>query len=125
MRRKAPPAVERSTGQEAFRFAVASLAVWRATHLLALEDGPGAAIARVRGRLGTGAIGELADCFACLSVWVAAPFAPYVSGRRSELPALWLALSGAAFVLERTLGEAPAQILQLEGAEREEFSGVL
>jgi hypothetical protein len=124
MMRKAPAAAERSPGQAAFRFAVASLAVWRATHLLALEDGPGGVIARLRGRLGTGAIGELADCFACLSVWVAAPFAPYVSPRRSELPTLWLGLSGAACLLE-TLGEVPAQVLQLEGAERGEPSGVL
>jgi len=30
------------------RFGVAALATWRVTHLLAREDGPAAAIARVR-----------------------------------------------------------------------------
>ena len=33
------------------------------------------------------------DCFYCLSVWVAAPFALYASRRPREAPLTWLALS--------------------------------
>jgi hypothetical protein len=83
------------------RFALASLATWRLTHLLAEEDGPADAVLRVRARLGQGSIGQLIDCFYCLSVWVAAPLSVAVTRRRSEIPLVWLALSGASCLLER------------------------
>ena len=83
------------------RFALASLATWRVTHLLAEEDGPGGAVVRLRARLGTGQLGELMDCFYCLSIWVAAPFSLTVTRRRRDAPLVWLALSGAACLLER------------------------
>jgi hypothetical protein len=53
-------------------FAVAVLATWRVTHLLANEDGPADVIFRLRRRLGEGFIGSLMDCFNCMSIWVAA-----------------------------------------------------
>jgi Protein of unknown function (DUF1360) len=92
------------------RFALAALGVWRVTHLLAEEDGPGEAVVRLRRRVGSGQLGELMDCFYCLSVWVAAPGALAVSRRRRDAPAVWLALSGAACLLERATAErvAPA-----------------
>ncbi len=82
------------------RFALAALATWRVTHLLAEEDGPGDAIVRLRARLGDGPAGELMDCFYCLSAWTAVPFALWV-GRRRDAPLAWLALSGAACLLEQ------------------------
>lgn len=82
------------------RFALAALATWRVTHLLAEEDGPGDAIVRLRARLGDGQAGELMDCFYCLSAWTAMPFALWV-GRRRDAPLAWLALSGAACLLEQ------------------------
>ncbi len=57
----------------ATRFAVASLAAWRVTHLLAEEDGPGEVVLHLRERAGTSEFGSLMDCFGCLSFWVAAP----------------------------------------------------
>ncbi len=57
-------------------------------------------------RLGSGLAGELADCFGCLSMWVSIPLVPFVARRRAEAPVCWLALSGAAFLLERLGGEA-------------------
>ncbi len=83
------------------RFVVASLAVWRVTHLLAAEDGPGDAILRLRTRAGSGPLGELMDCFLCVSVWVSVPASLAVAKRRRDLPLVWLALSGAACLLER------------------------
>ena len=88
------------------RFALASLATWRVTHLLAEEDGPGGAVVRLRARLGDGRLGELMDCFYCLSVWVAAPLSLTVARRRRDAPLVWLALSGAACLLERATGDA-------------------
>lgn len=83
------------------RFALASLAVWRVTHLLAEEDGPADAVFRLRARVGAGRLGGLMDCFYCLSVWVAAPVSFAVARRPREAPLVWLALSGAACLLEQ------------------------
>jgi hypothetical protein len=83
------------------RFAVASLATWRLTHLLAFEDGPGDVVASLRARAGHGFFGKLMDCFYCLSFWVAVPLAPFVTSAVSEAPLVWVALSAAACLLER------------------------
>src|SRR5215218_3478057 len=91
----------RAEAPSATRFALAALAAWRVTHLLAHEDGPGDAVAHLRARLGTGWIGELADCFQCLSFWVAAPLTPFAARNRGDAVVTWLALSGAACLLER------------------------
>ena len=85
----------------AARFAVASLATWRVTHLLAEEDGPADLVVRARAALGEGTAGARMDCFYCLSVWVAAPLSLTVTRRRAELPAVWLGLSAGACLLER------------------------
>jgi hypothetical protein len=83
------------------RFAIASLATWRVTHLLAEEDGPGEAMVRLRVRAGESWAGELLDCFYCVSIWVAAPIAAATAPRRRDVPLTWLALSGAACLLEQ------------------------
>lgn len=82
------------------RFVLAALATWRVSHLIAEEDGPWNIVARTRARAGTSELGELMDCFYCLSLWVAAPAALTVT-RGRDLPSTWLALSGAACLLER------------------------
>jgi hypothetical protein len=41
------------------------------------------------------------DCFYCTSLWVAAPIALKLSPHPRELPLTWLALSGAACLLEQ------------------------
>ncbi len=84
------------------RFGLAVLATWRLAHLVAYEDGPANAIARIRARAGESLVGELMDCFNCLSLWTAAPLAFAVADRRRDTPVAWLALSGAACLLERT-----------------------
>ncbi len=83
------------------RFVLAILATWRVTHLLAYEDGPANLIFRLRRRLGEGMIGSLMDCFNCLSIWVAAPLALFVSAAPLTWAVSWLALSGGACLLER------------------------
>jgi hypothetical protein len=92
------------------RLAIAILATWRVTHLLAREDGPGDAIARLRTALGASLWGKLLDCFHCLSLWVAAPAALWVAATPLEACVVWLAISGAACLCER-LG-APEVVMQ-------------
>ena len=93
------------------RFAVASLATWRITHLLAHEDGPGDVIYRMRRVLGHGFWGKLMDCFYCLSLWIAAPLTFFVVARPAAGAILiWAALSGAACLLDR----ATAPSIQME-----------
>jgi hypothetical protein len=84
---------------------VVTFAVWRVTHLLAYEDGPWGLVVRIRQALGAGVVGELFDCFNCLSIWVAAPFALTVARGPLEWALAWLGLSGAACLIERTTGK--------------------
>ena len=86
-------------------FVVATLAVWRVSHLLAQEDGPVGFVTRLRAHFAGTEIGRVLDCFGCASLWVALPPAVWVSRRLSEFFPIWLALSGAAFLLERFSGE--------------------
>ena len=96
-----------------FRFVLATLAVWRITHLLAAEDGPWNAIAYLRRLAGSSVLGKLMDCFYCLSIWISIPFCLYPA--EGPLPqsllnriVTWLALSGAASLLYK-LTEKQAQ----------------
>jgi len=84
-----------------FTFLLAALAVWRVSHLLAREDGPGNSIVRLRRSLGAGFWGSLLDCLYCLSLWIAVPFALLFQPTLAEFVVLWLALSGAACLLDR------------------------
>jgi Protein of unknown function (DUF1360) len=87
------------------RFVLASLAVWRVTHLFVSEDGPGDIIVRLRARLGDSFFGKLMDCFACLSLWIAFPCTFLVSRQIVDFILIWFAISGAALLLERATSE--------------------
>jgi hypothetical protein len=95
---------------------VGALSVWRVTHLLQAEDGPWDIVVRLRRRAGNGFWGSLLDCFYCLSLWVAVPFAWLCGDTMGERLPLWLALSGAAILLERVTGglsaPAPAEYIE-------------
>jgi len=87
------------------RFVLAVLATWRVTHLLAHEDGPADLIVRLRAGLGNSLAGALMDCFNCLSLWIAAPAALFVAHTPLDWLFAWLALSGAACLLQRLVPE--------------------
>lgn len=106
------------------RLVLAVLATWRVTHLLASEDGPADLIARFRARLGQGVAGKLMDCFNCLSLWIAGPAALFVSQKPLEWLFTWLALSGAACLLER-LGHEPVVIQPLSDTGKGDIDDVL
>ena len=67
---------------------------------------------RRRETMGNGFAGRLMDCFQCLSIWVAAPLALLVVTRPLDWLLVWLALSGAACLLER-IGQEPVVIQPL------------
>lgn len=107
-----------------WRFVLAVLATWRVTHLLASEDGPADIIVRLRALLGQSIVGKLMDCFNCLSLWVAALAALYVSRRPLEWLFCWLALSGGACLLER-LGQEPVVIQPISQPAEGDINDVL
>jgi len=119
LRRRHPETDPLSKAGPGIRFAVAALATWRVAHLLASEDGPADAVVRLRGRVGPGAAGRLLDCFQCLSVWVAAPASLFVTREPRELVPTWLALSGAACLLEARGSEALVIERSVQGGERD------
>ena len=95
-----------------FAFALATLGTWRVAHLLAEEDGPADLILKLRSKFGTSVLGTLMDCFQCLSLWIAIPFTFIVTGPALAWIPAWLAVSGAACLLERLGSERTA--LQVE-----------
>jgi hypothetical protein len=102
---------------------LAILAVWRITHLLQAEDGPWDLVARLRRSVGDGIAGQVLDCFYCLSLWIAVPFAWLVGESWKERLLLWPALSGAAVLLQRvtdrrSAATPPAMYIEDEEEER-------
>jgi len=90
---------------DSYWLVLGALAVWRLTHLLQAEDGPADIIVRLRRRAGNGLWAQLLDCFYCLSLWIALPVACWIGRSYGEKALLWLALSAAAILLERTTGQ--------------------
>jgi hypothetical protein len=84
---------------DAFSLLICILATWRLSHLLAEEDGPWDIIIRIRKQLGQGFFGTLLDCFYCLSIWIAIPFAVWMSNEWITGIIYWLAISGGACIL--------------------------
>lgn len=104
---------------------IAVLAVWRGTHLLQAEDGPGRVVVRLRVRAGEGFWGSLLDCFNCLSLWVAAPLAAVLGGGWLERGVLWPALSAGAILLERATGPGRDPLPAVYHEDPEESDGML
>lgn len=80
-------------------YIISAFAVWRISHLLSQEDGPFDIIIKFRKLFGYGFLGDLLDCFYCVSVWVSIPFAAILCGEWLEGIVIWLALSGSACFL--------------------------
>lgn len=100
------------------------LSVWRITRLLNAEDGPWNILARLRQAAGTKLLGQMLDCFYCLSLWVAVPFTLLVTSRWKEWLLVWPALSAGAILIEHlTAGKQSA--LQDFYVEDEEDQHVL
>jgi hypothetical protein len=83
-------------------FVLAVLATWRLTHLLSSEDGPADLLFRFRKFLGPGLVGQMLDCFYCLSLWVAVPPSFLFALHPWDWLLTWLAISAGACLLEHT-----------------------
>ena len=105
-----------------FRFAVAVLATWRVAHLLAREDGPGDVLVSLRRRV-PGGFGRMLDCVYCLSLWISAPIALWVTRDPLDWLVSTLAISGGACLLER-VGNEPVIIRAMDEREHEQEEGV-
>jgi uncharacterized protein DUF1360 len=102
-----------------FEFVLAALAVWRVTHLFAAEDGPLNSIAWLRKTAGAGFWGQLLDCFYCLSLWIAIPFALWLSSSWRQRVLFWLALSATAILINRVVDRiAPETPIYFEEPEK-------
>ncbi len=96
---------------------LSTLAVWRITHLLGKENGPFGIVFLMRQKAGAGFFGSLLDCFYCLSIWIAFPFGIWLGNDWKEKILLWLALSGAACLLEQATTRQNKETNQLEYQE--------
>ena len=83
------------------RIGIAAVAVWRITHLLQAEDGPFDILEHLRHGVRRIGLAGLADCFYCLSLWIAAPAAVVLASYWKDRMLLWPALSGVAIFLNR------------------------
>jgi hypothetical protein len=105
-----------------YSFLLGVLSVWRITYLLHAEDGPWDVVVHLRRGVGEGFWGQLLDCFYCLSVWIAAPFAVVLGQTLGERILMWPALSAGAILLERITDrghdESPAPFIE-DSAEDE------
>src|SRR5271166_4510991 len=116
----------RRDDEKAMRFywlVLGILGVWRIVHLLNAEDGPWDLLVRLRRLAGAGLWGSLLDCFYCLSLWVAPPFAYFLGESWKDRLLLWPALSGGAILLERLTSRdepAPAAVYNEDKEEQED-----
>ena len=95
------PGVFDSAWHVALRFALSALAVYRASFLVAREDGPWDVFRRLRGATKGGLAGRLVACVNCVSLWIALPLAWFVGTSWVERVVAWWALSGAAVLMDR------------------------
>lgn len=106
-------------------FILGILGVWRITHLLHAEEGPGQVVVKLRRAAGDGVLGQAMDCFQCLSLWIAAPFAVLIGQGWLERTLLWPALSAGAIALEVILQRLkPAGVHYFEDEPEQEKSHV-
>lgn len=82
-------------------FILSILCVWRITHLLSKEDGPFDLVFKLRKKAGAVFFASLLDCFYCVSIWVALPFGLWLGHNWWEKMLYWLAISGAACLLQK------------------------
>ena len=85
----------------AFYFIITTLAVWRLSYLFSSEDGPFNLIYLLRQKTAAGFFGSLLNCFYCTSMWVAFPFGLWLGNTWVMKLVVWLALSGAACLLQK------------------------
>lgn len=87
-------------------FTLMVLALWRITYLFSHEDGPFDLVIKLRMQLGQGFFGNLLDCFYCLSIWIAVPFAVWKATTIINFLLYWLSLSGGACIIQKLIDKS-------------------
>lgn len=82
-------------------YVVMVVVVWRATHLISIEDGPFDLIFKLRSWLGDSFFGKLMDCFYCLSSWIGLFLACIFGNSVFSVCILTFYYSGSAILLEK------------------------
>jgi len=82
-------------------YVVLVIVTWRLTHLISNEDGPFELILKIRKLMGASFLGQLMDCFYCLSIWIGLGLSLYVSRDPALFIPLTLYYSGTAILLEK------------------------
>jgi hypothetical protein len=90
---------------------IATLAVWRFSHLVVAEDGPWAMVATARAWAARSMLGALMECFSCVSLVVSAPVAWWLADRWPEGVLIWFGLSGGAMIGQRLAARVSAGAL--------------
>src|SRR3954470_11249794 len=103
----------------AFYFTITALAVWRLSYLFSSEDGPFNLIYLLRQKTAAGFFGKLLDCFYCTSVWVALPFGLWLGNTWILKFIMWLALSGAACLLQKSTSKETSNTMPYFEEDRE------
>jgi hypothetical protein len=88
---------------QALLFIASVFAVWRLSYLISEEDGPFDIVFVIRKQLGNSVLGDLMDCFYCVSVWFAFPFAILFATSLSTYVVFWLGISGGACIINKVL----------------------
>lgn len=101
-----------------FDFLLGALATWRVSAMLVREDGPFDVFARLRQVTRGTMPGRALECFYCTSLWVSAPAASWLTGVTWRWLVVWLALSGAACLLDRFSAIREPAAVDLAEAER-------
>ena len=82
-------------------FALAALAVYRLSRMIADEEGPFSVFTTLRGRFAPDTwIGRGLECIMCVSVWVSLPIALWVDGG-GDWALTWLALSSVTVLIRK------------------------
>lgn len=102
-----------------FKALLSVLATWRLTHLFVAEDGPLDLVVKLRRWLGDSFLGTVMDCFYCASLWIAAPFALTIGHSVQEWLLAWLAIGGAAALLEQASQRLPPPLQPLQEPNEE------
>jgi hypothetical protein len=116
--RQAPPEMNGGIGMNengsVWRLSVPALAIRQVARLLPDVDGLWDLTARLCGRLDASIPGRLMHCFYCMSLWIALPLAVLTSNGWLGIVVHWLALWGAACLLEKSTAKPGPEFQRVE-----------
>lgn len=88
-------------------FLLVCFAVWRISHFIAEEDGPGHFMWDIRYHFQKRFLGGLISCVSCNSVWVSLFVTPFCFSENRVI--YWLAVSAAVMFMEAIYGRLRMQ----------------